>query len=234
VPPSPPPEPCPERKREAAEGFGQFLLGAGFFGLKDLQDRLAANGYDRLPTAITILGGEGHGVFDSGFLVGVRGAALLSPESEGPRGFTASVGGGFGMVDFGFALVHTRPILLSLAAGIGGFGYSIDIGDGASAPFDDALADPARSTSISTGGVLGSLTAGFDGRVDVGQAQEGRQGFFTLGLRLGVLYGPPIGDWSLSNGGAATGGPSTELIGGYGALAIGFGGRRDEPPKPFD
>jgi hypothetical protein len=225
----------PERSRESAEGFGHFLLGAGFFNLSELEDRLKDDGYGELSPVISIVGGEGHAVFDSGFLVGARGGALISPESEGARGGgTARITGGFGMADFGFALVHTRPVLLSLSAGIGGYGYSIELGDSESAAFDDVLADPARGTSLSTGGLLGSLTVGFDGRVDVGPMEQGRQGFLTLGLRLGALYGPPLGDWSIEHGGTASGGPSTALAGGYGALAIGFGGRQGARPRPFD
>lgn len=228
------PEPadrCPDRSEEPAEGFGHFLLGAGLFNLNDLEDRLRDSGYAELSPVITIIGGEGHALFDSGFLVGARGGALISPESEGPDGSTASISGGFGMADFGFSLVHTRPILLFLAAGIGGFGYSVDIGDGRSAAFDDVLAEPARGTSLSTAGLLGSLTVGFDGRVDIAPPERGKQGFLTLGLRLGALYGPPIGDWTIEHGGKASGGPTTALAGFFGALALGFGGRDEGRPS---
>jgi hypothetical protein len=222
---SEPADRCPDRSEEPAEGFGHFILGAGLFNLSDLEDRLRQNGYAELSPVITIIGGEGHALFDSGFLVGARGGALISPESEGPDASTASISGGFGMADFGFSLVHTRPILLFLAAGIGGFGYSVDIGDGRSAAFDDVLAEPARGSSLSTAGLLGSLTVGFDGRVDIAPADRGKQGFLTLGLRLGALYGPPIGDWTIEHGGKASGGPTTALAGFFGALALGFGGR---------
>jgi hypothetical protein len=200
--------------------------------LRDLEDRLTANGYESLPWARPIIGGEGHAVLPSGFVVGAWGAALLGPGSSGPNDYTATLSGGFGMLDLGFALVHRRAALLSLLAGIGGYGYSVDIGNGSSTSFDDALANPARSTSVGTGGVLGSLTLGFDGRVDIGEPKAGRQGFFSLGARLGVLYGPPIGEWSLANEGTATGGPTTGLTGGFAAMAVGFG-ERPERATPF-
>jgi len=58
----------------------------------------------------------------------------------------------------------------------------------------------------------------------MGAAERGKRGFFTIGARLGALFGPPIGDWNLAEGAQATGAPSTGLSGAYAALAIGFGG----------
>jgi hypothetical protein len=70
----------------------------------------------------------------------------------------------------------------------------------------------------------GMFFVGLDGRVPVGTVERGRRGFFTLGARVGALYGPPLGGWGLDEGGDATAGPGRGLTGVYGALAIGFGG----------
>jgi hypothetical protein len=227
---TPPPDckPCTRRPHEQAEGSGGFLLGVALIDLSSLNDRLEQNGYTRLSGPFTFMGGEGHGVMDSGFVVGVRGAAIFGPDGDGPGGMSTSMGGGFGMLDLGFALVRTRPALLTLTAGIGGYGMSLDIQDDQSARFDDVLADPRRGTSLGRGGLLVGLTLGFDGRVPVGEAEEGQQGFFTLGGRLGALYGPAFGDWDLPGGGNASSGPGFGLTGGFAALVIGFGGRPTE------
>jgi hypothetical protein len=224
-PPSSSPRDCPPcEELEDVEGFGEFLLAAGWFDWSKISDRLAGQGYERIPEVSTLIGGEGRAIFGSGFVVGARGAAILTPDGDGPGDFTRSFGGGFGMVDLGFALVHTRSFLLTTTAGIGGYGVSIDISEESSVPFDDALNDPERSVSLGTGGVLGALTLAFDGRVAVGSAERGRQGYFTLGARVGGMYGPPMGEWSLSTDRSATSAPSQSLLGAYTGVAIGFGG----------
>lgn len=232
-PPGPPPKrvfaekpcaPCEREDEEAAEGAGAFFIGAGFFDLSSLNERLRDNGYERISPWATLIGGEGHAVLESGFVAGARGAAIVYQSGDGPDGMRTHLGGGFGMLDFGFALVRRSPILLTLTASIGGYGTSLEIGDEQSARFDDVLADPRRSTSLDRGGLLTGLTLGFDGRVPVGREERGRRGFFTLGARLGVLYGPALGGWGFSPEAEATAGPSFGLTGAFAGVAIGFGG----------
>lgn len=218
---------CPEacrREGEPSEGSGSFFIGAGLFDFSALNHHLRANGYEEVDTRMTMLGGEGHAVTPTGFVVGARGGALLSPDGSGPDGLQRTFGGGFGMLDFGFAFVRREALLLTLTSGLGGYGLSLGIGDQQSASFDDVLANPRRSTTLSRGGLLVGLTVGVDGRVPMGPLEQGRRGFFTLGGRIGGLYGPPIGSWGISEGGDATGGPGPGLVGAYAALAIGFGG----------
>jgi hypothetical protein len=232
-PPAPPPKivfaekpcaPCEREDEEAAEGAGAFFIGAGFFDLSSLNERLRDHGYERISPWATLIGGEGHAVLESGFVAGARGAAIVYQTGDGPNGMRTHLGGGFGMLDFGFALVRRSPILLTLTASIGGYGTSLAIGDEQSARFDDVLADPRRSTSLDRGGLLTGLTLGFDGRVPVGRVERGRRGFFTLGARLGVLYGPALGDWGFSPDAEATAGPHFGLTGAFAGVAIGFGG----------
>ncbi len=222
-PVQPAPEHC-EREEGAVEGVGEFLVGPGLFDVSSLNDRLAANGYQRLSSLATVIGGEGHAVFENGFVAGARGAALISPSRTGPSDMQTQLSGGFGMVDFGYAFVHTQPILLALTAGIGGYGRSLGIGDGKSASFDDVLKNPTRSVSLDQGGVLVGLTLALDGRIPTGEVRRGRRSYVTVGLRIAGLYGPSIGGWSISQGSDATAAPSVGLSGGYAALAIGFGG----------
>ncbi len=215
-------EPCRDPQSDA-EGAGSFLVGAGLFDLSELNDHLAANGYETFGDVITLLGGEGRAVLESGFVIGGHGAALIAPSRDGSSGFQTSLGGGFGMADIGFALVHTRSVLFTITGGIGGYGLSLEIDDERSARFDDVLQNPARSTTLATGGLLVGATIGLDGRVPIGRPDKGRRGFFTLGARVGALFGPPIGSWSLPNA-DVRGGPSTQLLGAHATLALGFGG----------
>jgi hypothetical protein len=224
--PAPKPPEC-ESPGEPSEGVGMFFIGLGLFDFSDLNHHLRANGYEAIGSPLTLIGGEGHAVLPSGFVMGARGGALLSPDGSGPNGLQRSFGGGFGMLDLGYAFVHERAWLVSLTGGIGGYGMDIGIGDGQSVPFDEVLQNPRRSSSIGRGGLLTGLTLGVDGRVSLGPARNGQNGFFTFGLRVGALYGPPLSGWSLSHGGDATGGPGPGLAGGFAALAIGFGGGRE-------
>ena len=177
-----------------------------------------------------MLGGEGHGVFPTGFVVGARGGAVLGPSSAGPSGYDAKFSGGFGMVDFGYAFIHTAPMLLSLTAGFGGWGMGLDLSNGQSAPFDAVLANPKSGAGMSKGGLLAGITLSFDGRVTISTDKRGRRAFMTIGARLSALYGPSLGSWDLAQGGEATSGPSFGLTGGFAALAIGFGGGRTRAP----
>jgi hypothetical protein len=203
------------------------MVGVGLFDFSSLNDRLAAHGYEKLSPTMIVLGGEGHAVARR-FVIGARGGALLGENGRGPDGLTTSLGGGFGMLDAGFAFVHSSALLLTLTGGIGGYGLSFGISDGKSAEFDDVLESPQRSSSLGHGGLLIGLTLGLDGRVALGTGRD-REGFFTLGARVGALYGPPLGDWSLSEGGDATSGPNSGLTGGFAVMVIGFGGRPREP-----
>lgn len=228
VPPPPPPpppcDPCVVREPEEGEGHGLLLGGVGMFDLSDLGDRLNAQGYEEVPNTLALIGGEAHGIFESGFVIGARGAALLGPDRDGPGNRSTSFSGGFGLVDAGYAFVRTPNLLLMLTAGLGGYGYRLEIGGPGSTTFDDALDDPRLSTSLSTGGLLGSLTVGFDGRIPMGRMERRHTGYFSVGVRVSGLYGPAMGDWELAHGGDADGGPESGLVGGFAALVIGFGG----------
>ncbi len=216
---------CCRRRRGDAEGAGTFMLGVAFVDVADLNDHLEAAGYETVSSTMAMIGGEGRAVLRSGFVIGGHGAALLGSDVEGPGEFQASLSGGYGMADLGFAFVHTRNALLTLTAGIGGYGFGLHLSERNAAPFDDVLRNPGRSETLASGGVLMGLTVGFDGRVPVGDRnEEGTQPFFTLGVRAGAMYGPPIADWSLSDGSTAKSGPSTQLLSAYLALVVGFGG----------
>ena len=137
-PAAPPPapattsEPCEaDETKNAAEGAGMFNLGALLIDCSSLNDGLAAAGYDRIHSPITVIGGEGHAVFDSGFVAGGRGAAILGPSGEGPGGIETDFSGGFGMLELGFAFVHTQSVLFTATGDIGGYGLGLRIGDDA-------------------------------------------------------------------------------------------------------
>jgi hypothetical protein len=216
-------EPC-EDEDDRSEGSGMFNLGFGVFDLSSLNDRLAAGGYERLSNRMTLLGGEGHALLESGFVIGGRGAALLGDDGRGPGTLQTELSGGFGMLDLGFALVRTDTVLFTVLGGFGGYGWSLLLSEREALRFEEVLETPERTSSLSRGGVLVGLTLGIDGRVPIGKPERGKRGFFTLGARVGGLFGPALGDWSATDGTEVTAGPDTGLAGLYGLLALGFGG----------
>jgi hypothetical protein len=219
-------EPCEDEGGPEAQGFGGFFLGALLLDLSSLNDRLEDNGYEKVPSVLTLIGGEGHAIFDSSFVVGARGGAILSPEGDGPGEFETRFNGGFGMLDLGFAFVQTQPVLVTLTGGIGGYGLNLEISDNQDIDFDEALENPRRSVSLGRGGLLVGATLGVDGRVPIGKVRHGKRSFLTLGARVGALYGPTFGQWGVSDGSEADGGPSLSLTGGFAAVVLGFGGDR--------
>lgn len=216
---------CDAYDGDDAEGQGTFLIGMSVFDLSALNDRLTRAGYARFDSVMTVIGGEGRAIMKSGFVVGGRGAALIASDAEGPGELRAQLGGGFGMVDFGFALVRSRRLLLTLTAGLGGYGLGLDLGEQQALDFDDVLENPRQGSSLGSGGLLTGLMLSFDGRVAAGKPERGRQGYFTLGARLAGLFGPALGSWGSDNLDISNA-PSTTLLGAYAALAIGFGGER--------
>jgi hypothetical protein len=217
-----PPEPQEDRG-PGPEAFGGPFFGPGLFALSPLNDRLRANGYQTVPPLMTLIGGEGHTVYRSGFIFGARGAGLLSPTRNGPGQLETRFGGGFGLLDFGYALVRRDPLLLSLYGGLGGYGTSFDINSGQSQSFDAVLQNPQQGSSLGRAGLLLAATLAFDARIPVGSGQHAGQNFVFIGVRVSGLFGPALGSWSLAQANA-THGPALGLNGGFAALAIGFGG----------
>ncbi|HKP57969.1 MAG TPA: hypothetical protein VJV78_14650 [Polyangiales bacterium] len=219
----------PARSEENVDGRAAFLIGVSFFDLGELNDRLASADYSRLDGAMTVIGGEGHVVLENGFMAGGMGAAVIGPSGEGPNNLDTDFSGGFGMADLGFALVHTPSVLFGVLGNIGGYGWSLSIDTPGSASFARVLEDPTRGTRLERSGVFGGATLMFEGRVPVGQIERNHQGFFSLGVRVSGLWGPPMGSWSLPDGSDTTSDPDTGMAGFFAALTLGFGGR---PVKP--
>lgn len=205
------------------EAIGAFFVGPGLFELTPLNDRLRSNGYETIPSLMTLVGAEGHLILPSGLVFGAHGAGLLSPSGSGPMDMQTQFGGGFGLLDLGYAFVHSAPILASFYAGFGGYGTSFEISSGQAQKFDAVLQNPQQSSSMGRSGLLIGATLALDGRIPLGSADRPRRSFVSIGVRVSGLVGSGLGGWTLSHGADATDGPVLGLNGGFVALAIGFG-----------
>jgi hypothetical protein len=176
-----------------------------------------------LPVVFPILGGQGFGLF-SRFLIGGSGAGLLSRSVDAANDRKISASGAWGTFDFGYQLLRVNGFLIAPVISLGGYGMNITVAPKGEVDFNEALQNPTRSLSLSNNGfltgfsvvaktiVIGKTTA---------QVRNARSGW-SLGLRLGALYGFPIHGWR-SNGAVVTGDPPFGLRGGYAALSLGAG-----------
>jgi hypothetical protein len=107
--------------------------------------------------------------------------------------------------------------------GIGGAGISVHLDREEDVSFDDVLANPARQSVLSNGGLLLDVSAELQYRIPLGQNEEGETGFLLLGLRAGYSFVPLRGEWD-SRLGDVTRGPDVGLSGPGARLLVGFGG----------
>lgn len=197
--------------------------GAMAVDLGPLNDRLARAGYqEKLPTVFPMLGGQGFGLF-SRFLIGGSGAGLFPRTTDLPANRRAGAAGAWGTVDFGYQLVRINGFLLAPIVSLGGYGMSATLSSKEESTFDEAIANPSRGTTLTNKGLLGgaSIMAKliFLGR---GANVPGARSGFSVGLRVGGVYGIPYRKWE-ADGVTANDGPTFGLRGGYLALSLGVG-----------
>lgn len=113
--------------------------------------------------------------------------------------------------------IRPRPsIRLYPQVGVGGGGLLLNIGSAGADRFDDVLADPGRSASLTKGSVLVRLRAGLEYRFGSSEEQGVR-----LGLQGGYLISALDSGWQLDPN-ALSGGPDASLQGAF--LRVTFGG----------
>lgn len=202
-------------------GIG-FTAGVALVDLGPINDRLREAGHpNKLPLAFPIIGGQGFGLF-SRFLIGGSGTGFLSRSVSTPGG-EISASGAWGTFDFGYQVVRINGLLIAPILSVGGYGMAVNIRSKEDTTFNNALENPTRSTSLTNKGALGGVSV-MANLIAIGRGAtvpNARSGW-SLGLRLGALYGIPFRDWQADNV-KTTGGPSFGLRGGYAALSLGIG-----------
>jgi hypothetical protein len=199
-----------------------FTAGVALVDLGPLNDRLRRAGYpNKLPLAFPLIGGQGFGLF-SKFLIGGSGTGFLSRTVDMPGG-EVDASGAWGTFDFGYQLLRVNGFLVAPILSLGGYGMTVNVRSKADTSFNNALENPTRSTTLTSKGVLGGVSVLAD-LIAIGRGSDlphARSGW-SLGLRLGALYGIPYRDWH-ADGVKASGGPKFGLRGGYLALSLGAG-----------
>jgi hypothetical protein len=209
------------RIRLPREGRGFFMIGLQNTNLSDLNGPMVSQGYSRFGENFALIGGGGYGIMGR-VMIGGEGYALIDREaSRGPAAAKLSAGCGF--FDLGYILWRDDRFMAYGMLGLGGGGWSLRITDSAAESFEAVLVDPGRSSTLSTGGFLASLSVGADWYLRIGGDERGEGGMF-VGLRAGYTAAPFKSGWEMEDF-EITSGPKMGLGGPFVRLVIGFGGR---------
>jgi hypothetical protein len=184
--------------------------------LDDLNQRLAglAEPYSPVGEDLVLFGGGLHGRIDR-FILGVEVATLHSIEdADMGDERTADLTGMTGTLAFGFSILQSRRFDFYPLVQIGGTGATLHVEQRDDPAWDEVLADPGRSSSLST--------MMFHGAAGVGMDITFGNGLF-LGVRGSWAYTPPRDSWSDEEG-DILGGPELDMSGPSVRLMLGFGG----------
>jgi len=219
-PPAPTDGPAPKL------GGISLLVGVAIADMGPINDHLAANRaafpHD-LPSVHPMFGGQGYGLF-SRFLIGGSGAAIFSRTVDAADDRKISASGGWGTFDFGYQVLRVNGFIIAPVISVGGYGMTLTVAQKGAVNFDQGLS-VNRSTTMSNEGILTGLSL-IANTVVLGRGAQvpGARTGWTLGLRVGALYGFPVRGFR-ADGAEVTGDPSYGLRGGYAALSIGLGGQ---------
>ncbi len=199
---------------ERPEERSYVAIGVSGTDLGPLNNRLSANSYPTFSTELLSIGGGTYRVVAGRILLGAELNGLLAP-SQGFEGRDVFLGGGYGLLSLGYWIEPTPRLRAFPTAGVGAGGLLLNIGDDGSAHFDDVLADPNRSATLSTGSLLVSLRAGLEYQFGT----PGGDGL-RLGLRGGYLLSALSSDWQLGQS-RLGGGPDASMQGPFLRLTVG-------------
>jgi hypothetical protein len=215
----------PSNAQAALLGPGAAYIGEGISQLqtKNLDDRLAANGYPTFGRDAVTLGLGAYRILSTKVMLGFEGTGIIIGE-EPHQGGEVGLGGGYATLGLGYmtqlsSRVRAYP---RIGIGAGGFGLWIENADD-SIPFDDVLANPRPvendETILSRDGFVTDIGAGIE------FLPRQRRGPM-IGLRFGYLVAPFSSAWDLFEDRKATGGPDASISGPYIRVVIGGAWRR--------
>jgi hypothetical protein len=213
------------RARERG-GKGYFMIGWAGLDLDELNDALAARGYQRFGADYLSLGGGGHSVLGR-FVVGGQGHGLLGGDGDariGGRDYQSRLRAGAGFFDVGVVALSRGGFSLTPLVGIGAGGFELRIRERTAPSFDDVLVDPGRAARLANVALLVDLGVTADFVLHLGRDRR-VQGGPVFGIRAGYVLAPASGGWRLEDQEVA-GGPKLGITGPYVRVLLGGGGVR--------
>lgn len=212
----------------AVVGGGYFQAGYMDLGLEELNASLDDSGYPSLDSGFITLGGAGYGSRGR-FLIGGEGHGILENSETTPDGaYEISAGGGYGLFRVGYLAYSEQNFDVFPLFGIGGGGLNLDIKNRSAPLFDDVLDDPARSSSLSTGGFLLDLSVGATYRLELAD-EDGERGGMLFGVQVGYTFQPGETSWDLDGLNDVAGGPDFQIEGFH--IRFSVGGWGEEPAE---
>ncbi len=163
------------------------------------------------------LGGGGKALL-WGLVIGGKGFFLAYPETATARG-SASLRGGGGGFDLGYAVVHRADLIVVPFVGIGGIGFDLSVANITDEPLSFGSEEIA-------GGEDGDFSGGFwylEGGVGAHRFTM-RNGGPELGLEVGVMASFSSQEWTNTSDDTVDGVPSPKFAGAYVKVTGGGGG----------
>lgn len=207
-------------------GRGYFMAGTNILDFDGFNAALRAQGYPTFSSNLFSIGLGGHGIINR-FILGGEAHGLLTSNknfSLSGRRYKRSLETGYAFFNVGYQIIRHNGFALFPLIGLGGGGMTLRILDKTTSTFDEILADPGRSATLTTGGILTHASLGLDYLVTTRQTAHLKRGF-VLGLRAGYNFAPITGDWHLEAS-DVDGGPELRVTGPYARLIIGLGNDR--------
>ena len=205
-----------------SSGRGFFQAGLLRLDVDDMNAALAGAGFPTLDRSTVTLGGGGYATRGR-FVIGGEGPGLLSDDRPSADGSVqVGVDGGYGLFKVGYLAYSESGLDVYPMVGIGGGGLSVGIVERSAPTFDDVLADPQRSSRLSTGMFLMDLSVAADYRFTKRRSEEGRSGGLMVGLQAGYVFAPGTTNWTLDDINGVAGGPDLGVQGLY--IRLSFGG----------
>lgn len=215
-----------EDPTEEGRGGGFFQGGYMKLDLAELNATLAAAGYPALQDGLATLGGGGFGM-KGRFLLGGEGHALIGSEETTADGATqVELGGGYGLFRVGYLAYTIEGLDVYPMIGIGGGGMSLSLVDRSAPTFGEVLADPRRSSKLSTSSFLldASVAAHYRFAVEESApqpAEEDDPGGVLVGVQTGYTFAPGSSSWNLDVINTVAGGPDLSMEAFYVRITIG-------------
>lgn len=212
---------------EEVRGGGFFQGGYMQLDLADLNASLTADGYPALGEDFATLGGGGFGM-KGPFLIGGEGHAVIGSHETTADGATrVEVGGGYGLFRLGYLAYTVEGLDVYPMLGLGGGGMALSLIDRSAPTFGEVLADPARSSKLSTGSFLMDVSMAFhyrfavQEREDEDEDEEEDEGGVLAGVQTGYTFAPGSSSWNLDMINNVAGGPDLSMAGFYVRVTIG-------------
>jgi hypothetical protein len=195
-------------------GSGYFSFGVSFLSLDKLNQVLGDNNRAQFQSSFLNIGGGGYGVL-SKVMIGGEGFGILSQKRD-KENFRSVLSGGYGFFNLGYIIYDGEKLRFYPMVGIGGGGLNLKIFEMSEVDFKDAVKNPKKIFDASFSSLSVKSELGVEYKIGR------RYGGWMLGLKVGYVFSPVVGDWKLGDEVVLRNGPEVGINGFY--LRLNFGG----------